>query len=250
MKNIKYIRDYYNKYYTNNLDFYWNKTKILNAFKTYENDSRQGKWLSKRMGIKGNEKILDCGCGIGGTMKEIALLYPNTEIHGINISDGQIKMAKKLLKGLDNCMLSVQDFMNTDYDDNTFDLIYFCESICHNDFDRVIKESYRILKHKGTLYIKDLIIKCSKDKLKEKDLNNLNHFINSWGYNVFDIDTIIEKINNIGGFELINNKRFIKPSIHWFNAVRNSSLKEYHNARTSNIPPVRGADFLYKKAFV
>jgi hypothetical protein len=103
------------------------------------------------------------------------------------------------------------------------------------------------LKHEGTLYIKDLIIKCSKDKLKEKDLNNLNHFISSWGYNVFDIDTIIEKINNIGGFELINNKRFIKPSIHWFNAVRNSSLKEYHNARTSNIPPVRGADFLYRK---
>ena len=54
-------------------------------------------------------------------------------------------------------------------------------------------------------------------------------------------------IDDIGGFELISNKRFIKPSIHWINAVRNSSLKEYHNARTSSIPPVRGADFLYRK---
>ena len=61
------------------------------------------------------------------------------------------------------------------------------------------------------------------------------------------LKTIINKIDNIGGFELINNKRFIKPSIHWFNAVRNSSLKEYHNARTSAIPPIRGADFYIKK---
>ena len=96
MKDISYIKDYYNKYYTNGLDFYWKKTKILNAFKTYENDTKQGKWLSKRMRIKGNERILDCGCGIGGTIKQIALLHPNTEIHGINISDKQIEMAKEL----------------------------------------------------------------------------------------------------------------------------------------------------------
>ena len=38
MKDINYIKDYYNKYYTNGLNFYWKKTKILNAFKTYEDD--------------------------------------------------------------------------------------------------------------------------------------------------------------------------------------------------------------------
>ena len=247
MIDIKYIRDYYNKYYTNELDFYWNKTKILNAFKTYENDYRQGRWLSKRMGIKGNETILDCGCGIGGVMKQIALLYPNTEIHGINVSDKQIEIGKEVLKDFNNCNLSVQDFMNTNYKDNTFDIVYFCESICHNNFEKVITESRRILQPNGILYIKDLVIKCPKDKLKENELIKLNNFIKSWCYEVFDIETIINKIDNIGGFKLINNKKFIKPSIHWFNAVRNSSLKEYHNAKTSAIPPIRGADFLYRK---
>ena len=134
--------------------------------------------------------------------------------------------------------------MNTKYDDNTFDIVYYCESICHNNFDDVIKEAYRILKNNGKLYIKDLIIKCSKDKLNKEELNNLNHFINSWGYNVFDKETII---NKIGGFELIDSKKFIKPSMHWLNAVRKSKLKEYHNASISNMPPIRGADFLYKK---
>ena len=247
MKDIKYIKDYYNKYYTNELDFYWDKTKILNAFKTYENDYRQGKWLSKRMGIKGNETILDAGCGVGGVMKQISLLHSKTDIYGINVSDGQIKMAEQVLEGLNNCNLSVQDFMNTNYKDNTFDIVYFCESICHNNFEKVIAESRRILKPNGTLYIKDLVTKCSTDKSSESELIKLNNFIKSWCYEVFDIETIINKIDNIGGFELINNKRFIKPSIHWINAVRNSSLKEYHNARTSAIPPIRGADFLYRK---
>ena len=105
----------------------------------------------------------------------------------------------------------------------------------------------RILKPNGTLYIKDLVTKCSTDKLSESELIKLNNFTDSWYTKVFDTETIIEKINNIGGFELISNKRFIKPSIHWINAVRNSSLKEYHNANTSSIPPIRGADFLYRK---
>ena len=54
MKDIKYIRDYYNKHYTDNLNFYWDKTKILNAFKTYEmiHDKSSGylnEWVLKVM---------------------------------------------------------------------------------------------------------------------------------------------------------------------------------------------------------
>ena len=108
MKDIKYIRDYYNQYYTDKLQSLFEKTLILQAFKPYENDKRQGKWLSKQMDIKGDEKILECGCGIGGVMKQLATLHPNTDIHGINISDGQLKIAGKVLKDFDNCSTSIQ----------------------------------------------------------------------------------------------------------------------------------------------
>jgi len=249
-KDISYIRDYYNQYYTDELKLLFSKTKILQAFKPYENDYRQGKWLSKQMDIKGNEKILDCGCGVGGVMKQLSELHPKTDIHGINISDGQIKIAKEVLKDFDNCSLSVQNFMNTNYDDNTFDLVYFCESMGYGEFEKVINEVIRILKPGGKLYINEIVIKCNEGKLSEKELDKLNHFIDSWFYNVYDISTILNKVEEIGGFKLIDNSRFVKPSIHWINAVRNSSLKKYHNAKISNIPPVRGADFLYKKEFV
>ena len=80
LKDINYIRDYYNQYYTDELKFLFSKTKILQAFKAYEDDYQQGKWLSKQMDIKGNEKILDCGCGVGGVMKQLSELHPKTDI--------------------------------------------------------------------------------------------------------------------------------------------------------------------------
>jgi ubiquinone/menaquinone biosynthesis C-methylase UbiE len=247
MKDIEYIKDYYNKYYTDKLQSLFNKTLILQAFKPYENDKKQGKWLSKQIGIKGNEKILECGCGVGGVIKQIASLHPDTDIHGINISDGQVKMANEVLKDFKNTSISIQDFTNTNYDDNTFDIVYFCESMGYSNFEKTIKEAVRILKPEGKLYINEIVIKCDKDKLSKKELDKLNYFIDSWFYNVFDIQTIINKMNTFDKMELIYNSKFVKPSIHWINAVRNSELKKYHNSKLSNIPPIRGADFLYKK---
>jgi ubiquinone/menaquinone biosynthesis C-methylase UbiE len=247
MKDIEYIKDYYNKYYTDKLQSLFNRTLILQAFKPYENDKKQGKWLSKQIGIKGNEKILECGCGVGGVIKQIASLHPDTDIHGINISDGQVKMANEVLKDFKNTSISIQDFTNTNYDDNTFDIVYFCESMGYSNFEKTIKEAVRILKPEGKLYINEIVIKCDKDKLSKKELDKLNYFIDSWFYNVFDIQTIINKMNTFDKMELIYNSKFVKPSIHWINAVRNSELKKYHNSKLSNIPPIRGADFLYKK---
>ena len=247
MKDIEYIKDYYNKYYTDKLQSLFNRTLILQAFKPYENDKKQGKWLSKQIGIIGNENILECGCGVGGVIKQIASLHPDTDIHGINISDGQVKIANEVLKDFKNTSISIQDFTNTNYDDNTFDIVYFCESMGYSNFEKTIKEAVRILKPEGKLYINEIVIKCDKDKLSKKELDKLNYFIDSWFYNVFDIQTIINKMNTFDKMELIYNSKFVKPSIHWINAVRNSELKKYHNSKLSNIPPIRGADFLYKK---
>ena len=247
MKSIKHIKEYYNKYYTDKLESLFDNTLILQAFKPYENDKRQGRWLSKQMQIKGNEKILECGCGVGGVMKQLALLHPKAEIHGINISDGQIKIAKDILKDLKNCSISMQNFMNTNYKDSTFDIVYFCESMGYANFKKAVKEAVRVLKPNGKLYINEVVVKCDKDKLSKKKLEKLNHFIDSWFYNVYDVKTIIKKVEEVGGLELINKSSFSKPSVYWLNAVRKGELKKYHQASLSNVPPVRGADFLYIK---
>ena len=141
MRDIQYIKEYYNRYYTDKLEPLFDHTLILQAFKPYENDVKQGKWLSKQMEINGNEKILECGCGVGGVMKQLALLHPKADINGINISDGQVEIGKEVLKGFDNCSISVQDFTDTNYEDSTFDVVYFCESMGYGNFKKVVKEA-------------------------------------------------------------------------------------------------------------
>ena len=247
MKDIKYIKEYYNRYYTDKLESLFKKTLILQAFKPYENDRRQGKWLSKQMDIKGNEKILECGCGVGGVMKQLATLHPNTDIHGINISDGQLKIAEEVLKDFDNCSTSIQSYMNTDYEDNTFDLVYFCESMGYGNFEKVINEAIRILKPNGKLYINEIVIKCNESKLTKKELDKLNRFRTKCFYNVFDTETIIDKVKQVGGLKLIKKGSFIQPSLNWLEAVSNTDLRRFHKSNKMVMPPIKGIDFLYRK---
>ena len=199
------------------------------------------------MDIKGNEKILECGCGIGGVMKQLALLHPKADIQGINISDGQVKIAEEVLNDFDNCSVSVQDFMNTNYKDNTFDLVYFCESMGYGNFENVINEAIRILKPDGKLYINEIVIKCNENELTKRELDKLNRFRTKWFYNVFDTDTIIKKIKQIGGLKLIKRGKFIESSLNWLEAVSNTDLKKFHKSNKMIIPPIKGMDFLYKK---
>lgn len=77
-------------------------------------------------------KVIDCGCGVGGPMREIAR-FSGSEILGINISDYQVDRANKLaLKyGMDSlCKVEKGDFMQIQYK-NHFDAGYAFEATCH-----------------------------------------------------------------------------------------------------------------------
>lgn len=43
-------------------------------------------YLAGRLGVSSNEKVLDCGCGIGGPMRNIAK-FTNAQITGVTLSD-------------------------------------------------------------------------------------------------------------------------------------------------------------------
>ena len=47
------------------------------------------------MKLKGNEKILDIGCGSGTFTRKIAKQFPKVEITGMDISEKVISFAKK-----------------------------------------------------------------------------------------------------------------------------------------------------------
>jgi len=99
--------------------------------------------------LKGDEHILDLGCGDGVLTAEFALLVPEGFVLGIDGSHGMIETACKL--ETKNLSFKVQDINNLDYE-NKFDVV-FSNVTLHwiKDHKRLLKNVYRSLKANGIL---------------------------------------------------------------------------------------------------
>lgn len=102
------------------------------------------------------QKILDVGCGIGGSSRILAQRFPNAQVLGITLSPEQAARATELAKvaGLTNCRFEVMDALAMTYEDNTYDMVWACESGEHMpDKKRYIEEMVRVLKPQGNLVV-------------------------------------------------------------------------------------------------
>lgn len=102
-------------------------------------------------------KVLDVGCGIGGTTRYLANKFgPATTVTGITLSPNQVARATELAKerGLPNAQFQIMDALNLTFEDNTFDVVWACESGEHMpDKKRYVEEMARVLKPGGRIVI-------------------------------------------------------------------------------------------------
>jgi len=121
-----------------------------------------GRLLEIDSNDKQTKKILDAGCGIGGTAIYLAKKYPNINFTGITDVSKHIKMAKILAKEnnvIFNTDFILMDFINTSFPSNQFDAIYLLESSCYAyNKEILLHEMYRILKPRGILVIIDVFL--------------------------------------------------------------------------------------------
>jgi MPBQ/MSBQ methyltransferase len=83
------------------------------------------------LNLKTPIKVLDVGCGIGGTSRYLAdKLGNSSSVTGITLSPFQVKRATELTKqrGLTNVHFEVMDALNMTFSDNSFDVVWACES--------------------------------------------------------------------------------------------------------------------------
>lgn len=100
--------------------------------------------------------ILDVGCGFGGTSRHLARKFPGAKVEGITLSPKQVERGTQLAKeqGLGNVSFKVMDALKMDYPDDSFDLVWACESGEHMpDKKKYVEEMVRVLKPGGTLVI-------------------------------------------------------------------------------------------------
>jgi len=103
--------------------------------------------------VDSGAKVLDVGCGFGGTSRYLAdKLGPKADVTGITLSPNQVKRGTELAeeRGLSNAKFTVMNALEMDFPDNSFDIVWACESGEHMpDKEAYINEMMRVLKPGG-----------------------------------------------------------------------------------------------------
>jgi len=112
------------------------------------------KWSGLNELPKGS-RILDIGCGIGGSSRILAKYY-DFNVTGITISPAQVKRARQLTSSGLTCNFQVMDALDLKFEDGSFDAIWSVEAGAHmNDKTKFADEMLRILRPGGYLALAD-----------------------------------------------------------------------------------------------
>lgn len=154
---------------------------------------RQNEILAELVGVQKGERILDAGCGVGGSSIFLAKTY-GCNVLGITLSAKQVETATKnaIQENVqENAAFKVLDYASTGLDSNSFDVVWAIESVCHaKDKSLFIKEAARLLKPGGRLIVADGFLKQSKHALA--DNSKMDCWLKGWG---------VQSLETAGNFE-------------------------------------------------
>ncbi len=212
------VADYYNQ----TLNHYQNWWKLninmavhygiwdKNTSNFQESLANTNKVLMEIADIKEGEKILDAGCGVGGSAFYLAV-HRNAKVCGITLSEKQHAYATKKCNelGLEDLVdFKIEDYTQTKFKNNSFDVVWAIESITSaQDKVNFANEAYRLLRPGGRLIIADYF----KSKSEQKDSKDLlEKWRTLWSMAPFlslpEYKTVFQK----SGFKLTNERDVTK----------------------------------------
>jgi len=110
--------------------------------------------LAERIGIQPGKRVLDAGCGVGGSALWLARTY-NVAVVGVTLVASQVARARRFAQqqGADpRVAFEQQDYAHTTFPDASFDVVWAVESACHAPDKRAfVREARRLLKPGGRL---------------------------------------------------------------------------------------------------
>ena len=118
-------------------------------------------------------RVLDVGCGIGGSSRILSDYY-GFDVIGISISKEQIKRANELTINNDFCRFEVMNALDLKFEKGSFDGIWSVEAGPHiSDKQQFADEMLRVLRPGGVLAIAD----WNQRDSKKYPFNSLEKFI-------------------------------------------------------------------------
>lgn len=217
------VTEYYNQCHTD-YQWIWGVKRNLGFHYGFYDDGikdhdraivRMNEVLADRARITKTDKVLDAGCGIGGSVIWLAKNIGCCAV-GININENQLRIAKDLARrnNVDGLVeFLVKDFTDTGLADGSFDVVWALESACHAERKAdFAQEAYRLLAVGGRIVVSDgfLAEGLSKDQKTA---------VKQWteGWTVPNLATVSEFTTILGrsGFANIVSEdvtRYILPS--------------------------------------
>jgi cyclopropane fatty-acyl-phospholipid synthase-like methyltransferase len=237
MFNSKDIADYYNQT-VDHYEIWWNLKKSMavhygfwdkNTKSFNEALKNTNREMAKMAQIKPYHYVLDAGCGVGGAAFYLASTI-GCSVSGITLSDKQLKIANEFKHSYENKNLvdfSLQDFTNTNFKPESFDVIWGCESTCYaSPKINFINEAKRLLKSNGILIIADYFV-------EPKGLIDKDKYIKNWG-DLWAIQEFHSQHNFID--ELEKNGFKIEQNIDVSKHIFRSSKRMYYSYLVGAIP--------------
>jgi tocopherol O-methyltransferase len=89
-------------------------------------------YLAKRAGVQPNCRVLDAGCGVGGSAIWLAREL-QASVVGITLDPGQVELARNFAEqqGVTGVAFEVMDFAETAFPERSFDVVWNLESLSH-----------------------------------------------------------------------------------------------------------------------
>jgi cyclopropane fatty-acyl-phospholipid synthase-like methyltransferase len=163
--------------------------------------------------IKPSDKVLDAGCGIGGSSIFLAEKI-GCGVTGISISERQVNKAKELAiekKVTATIDFKVMNYCATSFPNESFDVVWGCESICYaDDKEQFIKEAYRLLKPGGRLVVGDGFV----TDFKNNDQPSIRNWLDGWQVNYLESPERFQQFMRSAGFQNISFTDISKFTAH------------------------------------
>ncbi|MGK8524930.1 SAM-dependent methyltransferase [Nocardia asteroides] len=177
---------------------YWDSSTSSHPDSLVKTNVKMASLLTLRPGMD----VLDAGCGVGGTAMWLAENY-RVKVRGLTISEKQIALGRRYVRGrgLDDLVsLHLADYCDTGLPDESFDVVWAQESLCHAPAkEAFLREAHRLLRPNGQLIIADYF-RTARD-WTERSEDELADWLRCW---------IIDDIPTIGEFRtLVTDSSFV-----------------------------------------
>jgi cyclopropane fatty-acyl-phospholipid synthase-like methyltransferase len=161
--------------------------------------------IADRAGISEDDRVLDAGCGVGGSAVWLAQ-ERGARVDGVNINEMQVEKARHgaAERGVEDVEFHVADYTDVPFDDDTFDVVWAVESVCHTDDEHAfLQEVKRVLRDDGVLVVADGFLGKPRDEMTDDENEGVDAMLEGMAApSLATVDEFREALENEGFYDI------------------------------------------------